>query len=163
MIASTSLPSMARSAASTSSSRARNSAVSARSACLVLLWGDMIFAAFEKTKRDRAFVFSAPQVYQDRSPTSGRWRQAAVFSSNIINMPGSPNSVTPRRRNSTSIIVLHTPALPQTRMGCPAGKPPPLISSSPWITIGQWTSHGDKFWFVFGSSELAKACSFLLI
>ena len=32
--------------------------------------------------------------------------------------------------------VLPQPALPQTRVGRPLGKPPPVISSSPWMPVG---------------------------
>ena len=48
--------------------------------------------------------------------------------------PGSPISM-PRTRNSTENRVLPAPALPQTRVGRPRGRPPPVISSRPRMPL----------------------------
>jgi hypothetical protein len=37
--------------------------------------------------------------------------------------------------NSAASMVFPAPALPQTRVGLPAGKPPNVISSKPWIPV----------------------------
>src|SRR6476659_11218858 len=50
--------------------------------------------------------------------------------------PGSPNWVAPRTRNSIASKVLPQPALPQTSVGRPRGRPPPVISSSPSMPVG---------------------------
>src|SRR5262245_7661238 len=57
-----------------------------------------------------------------------------------MNTPGSPNSVTPRTRNSMASRVLPQPALPQTSVGRPRGNPPPVISSSPWMPVAAFGS-----------------------
>lgn len=61
---------------------------------------------------------------------------SSAVSSNIMNTPGSPNCVAPRTRNSMARRVLPAPALPQTSVGRPAGNPPPVISSRPWMPVG---------------------------
>ena len=59
--------------------------------------------------------------------------------------PGSPISI-PRTRNSTANSVLPAPALPQTRVGRPRGRPPPVISSRPrmpLLALGNAETIGD--------------------
>src|ERR1041384_2310434 len=50
--------------------------------------------------------------------------------------PGSLNIVAPRTRNSIAKRVWPAPALPQTRLARPDGKPPQVISSKPGIPVG---------------------------
>src|SRR5882724_9773505 len=57
-------------------------------------------------------------------------------SSKVIRTPGSLNSVAPRTRNSTPNMLLPHPALPQTSVGRPFGKPPSVISSNPSMPVG---------------------------
>ena len=52
--------------------------------------------------------------------------------------PGSPYSVAPRTRNSIASNVLPQPAPPQTSVGRPVGNPPPVISSSPRMPVGDF-------------------------
>src|SRR6185312_633012 len=59
-------------------------------------------------------------------------------SSNVINTPGSLNSVTPRTRNSTPNMLLPQPAPPHTSVGRPFGNPPSVISSRPLIPVGDF-------------------------
>ena len=55
------------------------------------------------------------------------------LSSKATNTPGSPCWVAPRTRNSIARRVLPQPALSQTSVGLPRGKPSAVISSSPWM------------------------------
>jgi hypothetical protein len=50
--------------------------------------------------------------------------------------PGSPNRVAPATRNCMANSVLPHPGPPHTRVGRPAGNPPPVISSNPEIPVG---------------------------
>src|ERR1044071_10124072 len=53
-----------------------------------------------------------------------------------MNTPGSPTWTAPRTRNPAANSVLPHPAPPQTSVGRPCGKPPPVISSRPWMPVG---------------------------
>lgn len=61
---------------------------------------------------------------------------SSAFSSNIMKTPGSPYSTAPCTRNSAASRVLPEPAEPQISVGLPCGKPPPVISSRPWMPVG---------------------------
>src|SRR5438309_4468250 len=61
----------------------------------------------------------------------------------------------PRTRNSIESRVLPQPALPQTRVGLPRGRPPPVISSRPWIPVGAFGN--KRFKEPEPESELAFA------
>src|SRR5215471_13303830 len=65
-----------------------------------------------------------------------------------MNTPGSSYWVAPRTRNSIDSKVLPHPGPPQTRVGLPRGKPPPVISSSPWMPVGAFakTSGETRRW-----------------
>ena len=56
---------------------------------------------------------------------------SSAVSSKAISTPGSSNWVAPRTRNSMPSTVLPQPALPQTKVGRPRGRPPRVSSSSP--------------------------------
>lgn len=62
--------------------------------------------------------------------------RSSLDSSNATNTPGSPNSTIPRTRNSVASKVFPHPAGPQTRVGRPRGRPPPVTSSRPLIPVG---------------------------
>src|ERR1700730_12229547 len=59
-------------------------------------------------------------------------------SSKAIRTPGSLYSRTPRTRNSIPSMVLPQPGPPQMIVVRPLGRPPPLISSSPRIPVGDF-------------------------
>src|ERR1700722_394684 len=61
---------------------------------------------------------------------------SAAVSSKVINTPGSLYWVMPRIRNSVARRDLPQPAEPQTSVGRPAGRPPPVISSKPLMPVG---------------------------
>ena len=73
---------------------------------------------------------------------------SSAVSSNERQTPGSSNSVAPRTRNSIPSRVLPQPAPPQTRVGRPRGRPPKVISSSPWMPVGHFGSA------ILGDSDL---------
>ncbi len=79
---------------------------------------------------DRQFL---PATIASRSKPSERTFcvSSSAVSSKAMKTPGSSNSVAPRTRNSMPSNVLPQPALPQTKVGLPCGRPPPVISSSP--------------------------------
>ena len=52
--------------------------------------------------------------------------------------PGSPYWVAPRTMNSIAINVLPQPAPPQIKVGLPAGRPPRVITSRPWMPVGHF-------------------------
>jgi hypothetical protein len=52
------------------------------------------------------------------------------------------NWVAPRTKNSMASNVLPQPALPQISVGRPLGNPPPVISSNPWMPVGDLGSWG---------------------
>jgi len=56
---------------------------------------------------------------------------SSALSSNETNTPGSSYCCAPRTRNSIANIVFPHPALPQTSVVRPLGRPPPVISSRP--------------------------------
>src|SRR5260221_3728583 len=60
----------------------------------------------------------------------------APVSSRPTTTPASPNCAAPRTRNSAASSVLPQPAPPQTSVGRPRGRPPPVISSRPWMPVG---------------------------
>src|SRR3954471_24163535 len=53
-----------------------------------------------------------------------------------MNTPFSPLSSAPRSRNSMANSVLPQPALPQTSVGPPRGRPPSVTSSRPSMPVG---------------------------
>ncbi len=60
---------------------------------------------------------------------------SASVSSKLMKTPGSPKSLAPRTMNSMARSVLPHPALPQTSVGRPSGRPPSVISSSPRMPV----------------------------
>ena len=87
--------------------------------------------------RSRRAASSGRPARPGRSRASGRSAaSSSAVSSKAMNTPGSPNSMAPRTRNSIASSVLPQPAPPQTSVGRPRGKPPPVISSSPWMPVG---------------------------
>ena len=64
-------------------------------------------------------------------------------SSKAMKTPGSLNSVAPRTRNSMPSSVLPQPALPQTSVGRPCGRPPIVISSKPRMPVGVLAKPGS--------------------
>ena len=60
-------------------------------------------------------------------------------SSKLMNTPGSPKRVAPLTRNCMANSVLPHPGPPHTRVGRPAGRPPPVISSKPRIPVGAFS------------------------
>ena len=62
--------------------------------------------------------------------------RSSTDSSNDMNTPGSLYRRAPLIKNSIPRIVLPLPGPPQTSVGRPRGSPPPVISSRPWIPVG---------------------------
>src|SRR5512140_2745772 len=60
---------------------------------------------------------------------------SSPVSSKLMKTPRSPKSLAPRTMNSMARSVLPHPALPQTSVGRPRGRPPSVISSSPRIPV----------------------------
>src|SRR5258708_33281479 len=60
-------------------------------------------------------------------------------SSKAIRTPGSLYSRAPRTRNSIPSMVLPQPGPPQTMVVRPLGRPPPVISSSPGMPVGDFS------------------------
>ena len=57
-------------------------------------------------------------------------------SSNDMNTPGSARATAPLTRKVVASNVLPQPGPPHTRVGLPAGRPPPVNSSRPAIPLG---------------------------
>src|SRR5687767_3813429 len=66
--------------------------------------------------------------------------RSGIVSSNEMKTPGSPYCTAPRTRNSSPNIVFPAPAPPLISVGRPAGKPPPVISSRPWMPVRDFRS-----------------------
>ena len=64
----------------------------------------------------------------------------AADSSKLTSTPGSPYCRAPATRNSSPSSDLPAPALPATSVTLPLGSPPPVISSSPRIPVGAFSS-----------------------
>ena len=93
-------------------------------------------------------------VVEHQRPSASSWarsnpsdatfdRRSSMVSSNATNTPGSSNSGIPRTRNSIAISVLPHPAGPQTSVGRPRGRPPPVTSSSPLMPVGVLSRFGN--------------------
>ena len=88
-------------------------------------------------RRDRsASFFRAIRSGRSKPSEATLLASSSAVSSKERQTPGSSNSVAPRTRNSIPSSVLPQPALPQTRVGRPRGRPPSVISSSPWMPVG---------------------------
>src|SRR5579862_5974679 len=61
---------------------------------------------------------------------------SSAVSSNERQTPGSSYRLAPCTRNCIPSSVLPHPALPQTRVGRPRGRPPSVISSRPRMPVG---------------------------
>src|SRR5450631_4773661 len=81
---------------------------------------------------------------------------SARFCSNVRNTPRSPYSVTPLTRNCNANRLLPEPGGPHTKLGRPAGNPPPVISSKPTIPVGLFGSCGPPLSPGFSASVLAN-------
>ena len=92
-----------------------------------------ISARSTRTKSTSSF-FWAERRSRSKPSDATFWASSSAVSSKAMNTPGSPISM-PRTRNSTAKRVLPAPALPQTRVGRPRGRPPPVISSRPRMPL----------------------------
>ena len=84
-----------------------------------------------------------------------------AVSSKAMKTPGSPNRVAPWTRNSRAIKVLPHPGPPQTRVVRPRGRPPQVISSSPWIPVGTFSSRPGPL--VLGSGSFAVGAFMIVL
>ena len=83
---------------------------------------------------DQQLLLGATRRSRSKPSDATFWASSSAVSSKAMNTPGSPISM-PRTRNSTEKRVLPAPALPQTRVGRPRGRPPPVISSRPRMPL----------------------------
>ena len=109
------------------------------------------FAALDVDVIEQQLLARRPAP-SDRIPARRHSRSVPrLVSSNAMKTPGSPYSMAPCTRNSIASNVLPQPAPPQTSVGRPAGNPPPVISSSPRIPVGDFRkvfrSGGDLRFF----------------
>ena len=94
---------------------------------------DLAALDIDEIQGEQLLFFQVRQVEAQGGDVLGQFLRV---SSKDMKTPGSRNSVAPRTRNSMASRVLPQPAPPQTRVGRPLGRPPPVISSSPWMPVG---------------------------
>ena len=109
-----------------SSSYSPASTISPGSTRMWSTWSNFrVSRSWRSNPRERTLFASSPAV-----------------SSNAMKTPGSPCSSAPRTRNSIASKVFPEPAPPHTSVARPSGRPPPVISSSPWISVGHLARPG---------------------
>ncbi len=92
-------------------------------------------SAREMDTWSRNSFFSATRRFRSKPSDRAFSARSGIVSSNEMNTPGSPYCVAPRTRNSSPNIVFPAPAPPLTSVGRPLGRPPPVISSRPWMPV----------------------------